>query len=127
MPHILLITAMPSQFSSHTSYIPFLQDWQYTAVGHDCLEDVEEIGFGLYESLFQLLFLPLKRNNFTIKIYHATFTKTTTASCKGYTTQNLLRITFFDIAYLTNDTPVRGPHKCVLKLLICHVHLALIE
>jgi len=34
---------------------------------------------------------------------------------------------FFYIAYLTNDTPVRGPHKCVLKLLICHVHLALIQ
>jgi len=46
-----------------------------------------------------------------------------------YTTQNLLRISFFDIAYfspIANDTPVRGPHYCVLKLLICHVQLALV-
>ena len=35
----------------------------------------------------------------------------------------------FDIAYfssIANDTPVRGPHYCVLKLWICHVQLALI-
>ena len=35
----------------------------------------------------------------------------------------------FDIAYfspIANDTPVRGPHYCVLKLLICHVQLAII-
>jgi len=35
----------------------------------------------------------------------------------------------FDIAYfspIANDTPVRGPHYCVLKLSICHVQLALI-
>ena len=35
----------------------------------------------------------------------------------------------FDIAYCShfaNDTPVRGPHYYVLKLLICHVQLALI-
>jgi len=35
----------------------------------------------------------------------------------------------FDIAYfspIANDTPVREPHYCVLKLSICHVQLALI-
>ena len=35
----------------------------------------------------------------------------------------------FDIGYFTpiaNDTPVGGPHYCVLKLSICHVQLALI-
>jgi len=35
----------------------------------------------------------------------------------------------FHIAYfspIANDTPVRGPHYCVLKLSICHVLLALI-
>ena len=35
----------------------------------------------------------------------------------------------FDIAYfspIANDTPVRGPHYCVLNLSICHVQLALI-
>ena len=35
----------------------------------------------------------------------------------------------FDIAYfspIANDTPVRGPHYCVLKLSICHVQLAII-
>jgi len=35
----------------------------------------------------------------------------------------------FDITYfspIANDTPVRGPHYCVLKLSICHVQLALI-
>jgi len=34
----------------------------------------------------------------------------------------------FDIAYFSpiakNETPVRGPHYCVLKLSICHVQLA---
>jgi len=35
----------------------------------------------------------------------------------------------FDIAYFSpidNDTPVREPHYCVLKLSTCHVWLALI-
>ena len=35
----------------------------------------------------------------------------------------------FDIAYfspIANDTPVPGPHYCVLKLSICHVQLALV-
>jgi len=35
----------------------------------------------------------------------------------------------FDIAYFSptaNDTPLRGPHYCVLKISICHVQLALI-
>jgi len=49
---------------------------------------------------------------------------------RGYTTQNLLWISFLTLhiyfSPIANDTPVRGPHYSVLKLSICHVQLALI-
>ena len=42
---------------------------------------------------------------------------------------NFAKDKLFDIADfspIANNTPVRGPHYCVLKLSICHVQLALI-